>query len=108
TFGIERTPYAAESSGLSSEFTLTTLTRPSNSRATLSMIGVSARHGPHHGAQKSTTTGCDFEASMTSRSKVAVVTSMTVTLRPPPADFNARGLGAAGWERLSWRERDSW
>src|SRR5690606_5342907 len=76
TFGIERIPYAAASSGFSSEFTFTTFTRPAKSRATFSMIGVNMRHGPHHGAQKSTTTGWVLEASMTSCSKVAVVTSI--------------------------------
>ena len=39
--------------------------------------GPSARQGPHQGAQKSTSTGCDAEASMTSDGKVAVVTALT-------------------------------
>ena len=76
TFGIERMLNACDSSGFSSELTLTSLTRPPKASATLSSVGPSARHGPHQGAQKSTTTGTVFEASMTSRSKVAVVTSM--------------------------------
>src|SRR5690606_39381864 len=40
------------------------------------MVGPSVRHGLHHGAQKSTTTGSRFEASRTSCSNVAVVTSI--------------------------------
>src|SRR5262245_45530123 len=48
------------------------------------MIGPSVRHGPHHGAQRSTTTGTDFDRSTTSVSNVASVTSvyaMPFTLR---------------------------
>ena len=41
--------------------------------------GVSWRHGPHHSAQKSTTTGSSCERSMTSRSKVASVASKITT-----------------------------
>ena len=41
---------------LSSTLTLTTLTRPACSRANASSIGLTIRHGPHHGAQRSTTT----------------------------------------------------
>src|SRR5690606_29706891 len=81
TFGIERMLNAPAISGLSSELTLTSLTLPANSAATFSMIGPSMRQGPHHGAQKSTTTGCAFEASRTSRSNVAVVTSIGTPLR---------------------------
>src|SRR6186713_148269 len=76
TFGIERMLKACESSGFSSELIFTSLTRPPKSCATLSRVGPSVRHGPHHGAQKSTTTGTVFEAARTSVSKVAVVTSM--------------------------------
>src|SRR4051794_22648411 len=39
-------------SWFSSVFILPTLTRPSNSRASVSMVGASIRQGPHHGAQK--------------------------------------------------------
>src|SRR6185436_4340083 len=45
--------------------------RPEYSVASFSRIGPSARHGPHQGAQKSTTTGTALEASRTSCSKVA-------------------------------------
>jgi len=40
------------------------------------MIGVSCRHGPHHGAQKSISTGWRFDSSMTSFTKVWVVVSL--------------------------------
>ena len=43
-----------------------------------SSAGVRVRHGPHHSAQKSTTTGTWRERSITSDSKVASVTSMAM------------------------------
>src|SRR5438128_12139811 len=50
-------PYLTAVSGFSSVLSLPTLTRPAYSSASLSMVGVRARHGPHQGAQKSTSTG---------------------------------------------------
>ncbi len=44
-------------SWFSSVFILPTLTLPSYSPASFSMVGASMRQGPHQGAQKSTTTG---------------------------------------------------
>ena len=84
--------------------------RPSRSRAAIcsSSTGVSARHGPHHAAQKSTTTGSSRERSTTSSSKVASVTSIAPTvarrrrrrLRSPrsarSARARARRSGASG------------
>src|SRR4051812_37669067 len=64
------------SSGLVSEFTFTSLKRPPYSRSSFSRSGPSALHGPHHGAQKSTSTGTSIEASMTSRSKEERVASI--------------------------------
>src|SRR5690242_10166504 len=43
--------------GFSSTFSLTTLSLPLFSAATCSRIGAIIRHGPHHSAQKSTSTG---------------------------------------------------
>jgi hypothetical protein len=40
------------------------------------MMGVSWRQGPHHGAQKSISTGWRFDSSMTSFTKVWVVVSL--------------------------------
>ena len=61
--------------GFSSVFSFVRTTSPAFSAATFSMIGPSTRHGPHQGAQKSTTTGTVFERSRTSVAKVASVTS---------------------------------
>src|SRR3954471_4054094 len=56
---------------------LANLTRPSCAAASSVRIGSTARHGPHHGAQKSTTTG--FADCRTSCSKVASVSSSTTS-----------------------------
>ena len=42
-------------------FILTSLTLPLAARTAFSIIGVSWRQGPHHGAQKSISTGWRFE-----------------------------------------------
>ena len=65
-------------SSFSSELTLTTFTWPTNSVASASIVGVSARHGPHQGAQKSTSTGRALCA--TSASQVSELTSRTCSL----------------------------
>src|SRR5438034_5009194 len=52
--------------------------------ASWSSTGVTAWHGPHHGAQKSTTTG--LPARRTSSSKVASVTSRTRDRLQPPQE----------------------
>src|SRR5204862_6186 len=61
--------------GSSSMLILTTLYAPSRIAAICSTIGDTCRHGPHHGAQKSTMTGKSLRR--TSFSKVAVVTGFT-------------------------------
>jgi hypothetical protein len=56
---------------------LTSFTLPLAARTTFSSTGVSCRHGPHQGAQKSTSTGWRFDSSITSRTKAWVVVSLT-------------------------------
>src|SRR5712671_611140 len=63
--------------GCSSIFILTSLTAPLAERTAFSRIGVSCLQGPHHGAQKSTRTGCRRDSSSTSFLKVCVVVSLT-------------------------------
>ena len=55
--GIERMRKRSPSSGRPSVLTLITSARPAMLRAAVSSSGAIMRHGPHHGAQKSTTTG---------------------------------------------------
>src|SRR5437763_15482653 len=51
--------------GAWSTLTLTSFTRPANVRARFSRTGLTIRHGPHHGAHRSTMTG-SFDRSATS------------------------------------------
>src|SRR5215831_19336599 len=64
-------PYCAARCGMSSTFTFPTVAGPSNSTASSSIVGASTRHGPHHGAQKSTRTG--YKLLRTSRGKFAAL-----------------------------------
>src|SRR6185312_5669734 len=57
-------------------FILTSLTLPLALRTAFSSTGVSWRHGPHHGAQKSIRTGWRRDSSITSFTKVWVVVSL--------------------------------
>ena len=55
--GIDMMPYFAAVAGFSSTLSLTILTLPSSAPAISSSAGAIIWHGPHHSAQKSTTTG---------------------------------------------------
>src|SRR4051812_23603318 len=55
--GMARTPYSTAMESFSSILTFVILSLPSNSVASSSRIGAIALQGPHHGAQKSTSTG---------------------------------------------------
>ena len=72
--GIERTSNFAAVCWFSSTLSLTIL-RSSRSAAISSSTGATTRHGPHQGAQKSTSTGCSD--SMTSAWKLVSVTSVS-------------------------------
>ena len=58
-------------------FTFASTNLPSDSWASFSRTGLSIWQGPHHGAQKSTTTGTVEDRSMISLAKVSETTSMT-------------------------------
>ena len=72
---------------LASVSSLASATWPSRALVAFSSTGVSWRQGPHHAAQKSTTTGSSRERSRTSCSKVASVVSKIT----PPRIVSARG-----------------
>ena len=93
TSGMLCTPKAWAICGFSSTLTLTSTTLPSVSSITFSMIGPRVRHGPHHGAQRSTTTGTSLDRSITSVSKVASVTS-TAAMREKASGAPARSVAA--------------
>src|SRR6185436_4548753 len=54
---MDRTPYLTVVEGFSSTLSLTILTLPWSSLESSSSTGAMARQGPHHSAQKSTSTG---------------------------------------------------
>lgn len=76
TAGIDWTWNIEAILGFSSTLTLTRSTCPSVAATTRSRIGPSVRQGPHHGAQRSTTTGTSRDRVSTSCSKFASVTSV--------------------------------
>ena len=77
--GIDMIPYLAAVPGFSSTLSLTILTLSPSDLEISSSAGAIMRHGPHHSAQKSTTTGP--LALITSLSNVASVTLSTI-IRP--------------------------
>src|SRR5262245_40838656 len=112
-------PYLVAVAGFSSTLSFTTLTLPTMVPAISSSAGAIIRHGPHHSAQKSTTTGS--LALSTSASKVESDTLPTPMgnlvfgrARPAPAEScpERRNEGGerqvappcrAGMKSLSWR-----
>src|SRR6185312_10740149 len=79
TAGMDCTPNWPAIEGFSSMLILTSRILPAFSATTFSMVGESVRHGPHQGAQKSTSTGASSEASITSALKARSVESLTRT-----------------------------
>ena len=69
---MDETPNFCASAGLSSTLTFPTVDLPWKSCASSSMVGPRALHGPHHGAQKSTSVGVE---ALTSSSKFDSVIS---------------------------------
>src|SRR4249919_232108 len=74
TVGMPRMPYLPGVDGLASMSSLATVILPPYSLATSSSAGANILHGPHHSAQKSTSTGCPD--CSTSLSKVASETCL--------------------------------
>lgn len=72
---MDRMPNASAKSGDSSMLTLATRETPASIGASCRSIGAICRQGPHHGAQKSTSSGP--EQSFAAAWKLSVVSSMT-------------------------------
>src|SRR5688572_11487950 len=83
--GIPLIPYRCALAVLSSTFNLTTVALEANSDAIWSMIGPIIRHGAHHSAQKSTSTG--LVDCRTSCSKELSVMCFTCSLISFPFPF---------------------
>src|SRR5215813_7115371 len=80
TAGIDWIPSCPGIEGCLSMSILTSLTLPLAARTTFSNTGPSCLQGPHHSAQKSTSTGWRLDSSITSLTKVCVVVSLTTLL----------------------------
>src|SRR5919108_769360 len=70
----------APSAGSSSTLTLTTFRRPAWRSKRLSSPGAIIRHGPHHGAHRSTTTGTEALASASNEVVSAATSHGSITL----------------------------
>src|SRR5450631_2651133 len=78
--GIDMIPYLAAVFGFSSTLSLTILTLSPTWPAISSSAGAIMRHGPHHSAQKSTTTGAaDFRTSDSKLASDVLPTAMGIT-----------------------------
>ncbi len=84
--GIDMMRKRSPSSGTASVLTLITSARPAMLRAAVSSSGAIIRHGPHHGAQKSTTTGTGACWTMVSN-----------------AAASAASTGSAGGDSDAWQ-----
>jgi hypothetical protein len=78
--------------GFSSTFTFTKATFSEFSSANASIVGASALHGPHHGAQKSTSTGFpDFNTSCSNELSVTSLTNLLILEPPMISKFQPSG-----------------
>src|SRR5688500_11556005 len=88
---------ACERAGLASTSTLTTSTAPSYLAASFSISGATILHGPHHAAQKSTTTRRSLLSTSSSKfASVATLMSAIVDCVP----FSAGAVDALAGDRL--------
>src|SRR5688572_20648925 len=86
--------------GFSSMFSLTTRSLSLYSVAIVSRIGAIILHGPHHSAQKSSSTGCDdFTTSCSKAASVVCTISPLTTLNPLGSDRPEDPLGRIGESR---------
>src|ERR1700712_4745863 len=86
--GIPRTANWLGDIGLSSISTLATVSLPANSPASSFKAGPIILHGPHHSAQKSTSTGPLLLASTTSVAKLLSVTGIVFVLIFQPRELS--------------------
>src|SRR4051794_30659384 len=71
-----RMPNRDDACGLASLSTLARMASPFNCRAACSNCGAIARHGPHHAAQKSTTTGSSLRETKRSKRASSIATGL--------------------------------
>src|SRR3954453_10395797 len=85
-------PKRADSAGLLSTLTLAIFTLPACSCAISSSTGASILHGPHHSAQKSTSTGwVDLSTSVSKLASLISIVDFIVQLRSQFYLFRSAG-----------------
>src|SRR4051812_14774579 len=94
--GIDMMPYSRAVSGFSSMFSLTMRSLSPCSLAISSSTGATILHGPHHSAQKSTSTGTSLFS--TSVQKLSSLTGTVLPMRclPSVTDPGPDGSGQIG------------
>src|SRR6476646_7963261 len=107
--GIDMMPYFCAVFGLSSTLSFTILTLAPSVPAISSSAGPIMRQGPHHSAQKSTTTGsADFKTSDSNLASDTLPTAMTTTSYVEQGRESPRKIARAGnYERGSAASRQS-
>lgn len=89
TVGILRIPYSLAMEGLSSVFSWKKLNLPAYSCASSLMMGWIILHGPHHGAQNSTSTGTvDSTTSVFHVLSLTAATAISKNCVKPANDAN--------------------
>src|SRR6202158_2617484 len=91
--GIDMMPYLVAVAGFSSTLSFTTLILPAMVPAISSSAGAIIRHGPHHSAQKSTTTGsCALSTSASNVASDTLPTPMGPSYSCQQGASGARGI----------------
>src|SRR6185312_1842281 len=89
-----------------SMFTLTTRSLPSYCWANSSSIGAMALHGPHHSAQKSSSTGVsDFSTSCSKASSLTWVIRSLTGKSPWLGGAGTAGEHTMGWPTPQYKDR---
>src|ERR1700728_457771 len=109
---MPRMPKRAAIVGSSSTLTLAKRARGSSSLAALSKIGAIVRHGPHHGAQKSTISGMSLRSTCLSKvfdvSTIGSPVNSLALQTPHLASEAGRSAGtrltAEQWGQTAWSD----
>src|SRR5687768_18502451 len=104
---MPRTAYWRGVIGLWSIFSFTTLTRPAYVEASSSTIGPIILHGPHHSAQKSTSTGVSDLRTWASKSASPTCSTWSLMRQTPDLLGRTRPDTAAHAVNLGASETNS-
>ncbi len=90
-----------EAAGLASLSTLASTAAPWSSRAACSNWGAIARHGPHHAAQKSTTTGSSLRVTKRSKRESSIAAGLPSSKALPHLPHTGSSRARAASRRLA-------